>query len=264
MSRTYVISGSASGIGAQTAARLRADGHTVVGVDLHDAEVAADLSTPEGRDAAVAGAIEASGGVIDAVIACAGLARFEPITARVNYFGAVRLLEGLRPTLAASAAPRAAVISSAATLQSPLPVLVEAMLADDEELTVRLAQEFTDSGPMGGYVIYPASKMALARWVRRHSITDEWAGAGIPLNAIGPGVVETPMTAELFATPESAAMVDAAMPMPLNHHMDPEAVAELLIYLTSEANTHVTGQMIYIDGGFDALTRGEDIWGANR
>ena len=47
---TYVVSGSASGIGATVAARLRADGHTVIGVDLHDAEVTGDLATTSGRD----------------------------------------------------------------------------------------------------------------------------------------------------------------------------------------------------------------------
>ena len=260
MARTYVISGSASGIGAETSRRLAEQGHRVIGVDMRDADVTADLSTPEGRDAAVQGAIEAADGSIDAVIACAGVSAFVPVTAQVNYFGAVRLLEGLRPVLAESAAPRAAAISSAATLQSPNPDLVAAMLADDEAGTIELAQGFADSGPFGGYVIYPSSKMALARWIRRECITPEWAGAGIPLNAVGPGVVKTAMTTELLATKESTEMVDSAMPMPLNYHMGPEAVAELLIYLTSEANSHVTGQLIYIDGGFDAVTRGDNIW----
>ena len=48
--KTYVVSGSASGIGAALTARLRADGHTVIGVDLHDAEVIGDLATASGRD----------------------------------------------------------------------------------------------------------------------------------------------------------------------------------------------------------------------
>ncbi|HEX7717004.1 MAG TPA: reductase, partial [Marmoricola sp.] len=47
--RTYVISGAASGIGAATAARLVADGHRVIGVDLAGADVEADLATPAGR-----------------------------------------------------------------------------------------------------------------------------------------------------------------------------------------------------------------------
>ena len=53
--KTYVVSGAASGIGAATAALLREQGHRVIGVDLRDADVTADLGTAEGRAAAVAG-----------------------------------------------------------------------------------------------------------------------------------------------------------------------------------------------------------------
>jgi NAD(P)-dependent dehydrogenase (short-subunit alcohol dehydrogenase family) len=49
MSRTYVVTGAASGIGKATTERLRADGHTVIGVDLRDADVTADLSSDVGR-----------------------------------------------------------------------------------------------------------------------------------------------------------------------------------------------------------------------
>jgi NAD(P)-dependent dehydrogenase (short-subunit alcohol dehydrogenase family) len=48
--------------------------------------------------------------------------------------------------------------------------------------------------------------------------------------------------------------------MPLNGFMEPETVASLLIWLTSPENTHTTGQTIYIDGGSDAVLRGENIW----
>ena len=46
---TTVITGSASGIGAATAALLRATGHSLITVDLRDADILADLSTPAGR-----------------------------------------------------------------------------------------------------------------------------------------------------------------------------------------------------------------------
>ncbi|MCZ0992467.1 hypothetical protein O1L44_04095 [Streptomyces noursei] len=102
--RTYLVTGAASGIGRATAARLRDDGHTVLGADLQGTEIAADLATPAGRTELTERADELTGGRLDAVIACAGLAHFRPLTLRVNYFGAVATLEGLRPC-----SPRAAI-----------------------------------------------------------------------------------------------------------------------------------------------------------
>ena len=44
--------------------------------------------------------------------------------------------------------------------------------------------------------VYPASKLAVARWVRSRAVTDDWVGAGIRLNAIAPGMIDTAMIAE--------------------------------------------------------------------
>ncbi|MFF2389409.1 SDR family oxidoreductase [Agromyces sp. NPDC058104] len=263
MTRKYVVTGSASGIGAATKRALLEQGAIVIGVDLRDADVEADLSTAEGREAAVARVLELSGGVVDGVIACAGIAAPAPITVSVNFFGVTAVLEGLLPALRASSAPRAAVVSSMASLQPVAPAIVEAALAGDEPGALAAAAALAEQGPELGYLAYPSSKRALSRWVRRESITEAWAGAGIPLNAVGPGTVITPMTASLRDNPEGLAMVDAAVPMPLNYHQPAESIANLLIWLTSEQNTHMAGQTIYCDGGADATLRGDDIWSWN-
>jgi len=263
MPRTYVVTGSASGIGAATAELLRGRGETVVGIDLRDAEVEADLSTPEGRADAAVQAIDKTGGVVDGVIACAGISAPIGKTMSINYFGVTELLTALLPALRASDAPRAAVVSSMASLQPVDAALVEAALAGDEAAALARGDELAAQGPEVGYLNYPSSKRALSRWVRRTSISEDWAGSGIPLNAVAPGTVITPMTAGLLATPEGAAMVDAAVPMPLNHHQPASSIAELLVWLTSPANTHMAGQTIYDDGGADATLRGDDIWSWN-
>lgn len=260
MTRTVVITGSASGIGKTTADLLRAAGQTVIGIDLRDAEVTADLSTAEGRQTAAAAASKLAGGVIDAVIACAGISAPIAKTVSINYFGVTELLEALQPALAASKSPRAAVVSSMASLQPNSRELVEASLSGDESAALAIAEKIVAQGPEIGYLVYPSSKRALARWVRRESITPAWAGAGIALNAVAPGTVVTPMTAELLSTEEGRALVDASVPMPLNSHQPPESIANLLIWLTSEANTHMAGQVIYCDGGADATLRGDDVW----
>jgi NAD(P)-dependent dehydrogenase (short-subunit alcohol dehydrogenase family) len=83
------------------------------------------------------------------------------------------------------------------------------------------------------------------------------------MNSVAPGIVKTPMVAEMIATPEGREGLAKVVPMPLNGYLEPENVADLIIWLTSEANTHVTGQTIYIDGGSDAVIRGDDVWGSN-
>lgn len=260
MTRTYVVTGSASGIGATTAQLLRDRGERVIGIDLNNADVEADLSAPEGRTAAAAKATELAGGVIDGVIACAGISAPIPKTISVNYFGVTELLEQLRPALAKSDAPRAAVVSSMASLQSHSAPMVDAALAGDEAKAVEIGAELAAQGPQVGYLVYPSSKRALSRWVRRQSISPEWAGNGIPLNAVAPGTVVTPMTQKLLETEEGRAMVDANVPMPLNYHQPPESIANLLIWLTSVENTHLAGQVIYDDGGAEVSLRGDDVW----
>lgn len=260
MTRTYVVTGSASGIGATTAAMLRDRGDRVIGVDLKQADVVADLSTPEGRAQAAEQVRAQSGGTVDAVIAAAGISAPSPLTVAVNFFGVTEFLRALQPALAASDAPRVVVVSSMATLQPVDDDLVNAMLAGDETTALERGAALAESGPQAGYLNYPSSKRALSRWVRRECITAEWAGAGIPLNAVAPGIVLTPMTKDLLATEEGAAMVDASVPMPLGYHQSPETVAQLLLWLTSVENTHTTGQTIYIDGGADATLRGDNIW----
>lgn len=251
--RTYVVTGSASGIGAAVSSRLDAAGHRVIGVDLHDAEVEADLSTEAGRQAMYDGVARSSGGSVDAVVACAGIAADSPLTISVNFFGAVATVERLRPLLGGSDAPRAVVVSSVASILGAMESVVDACLAGDESRACRLMAE----NPAMAYL---TSKAALARWVRRAAPTEAWAGAGIPLNAVAPGTVVTPMTAPLLETPAGLELVDSSVPMPLNGHARPEAVAAVLDFLTSVDNSHVTGQVVFVDGGADAVLRGESTW----
>jgi NAD(P)-dependent dehydrogenase (short-subunit alcohol dehydrogenase family) len=260
MTRTYVITGAASGIGAATSTILKDAGHTVIGVDLENSDVNADLSTALGRHDGAAAVIDASHGKIDAVIACAGLAHPIAKTVSVNYFGVTEFLFALLPTLSRSNSPRVAVTSSMASLMPNSAELVAALCADDEAKAVEIAQGLVDAGGGAEQLIYGSSKRAISRWVRRESIKPRWAGAGIPLNAVGPGIVKTPMVADMIATKEARDAISAMVPMPLHGYMEPEAVASLLIWLTSPENTHTTGQTIYIDGGSDAVLRGENIW----
>ncbi|WP_353826999.1 SDR family oxidoreductase [Agromyces sp. SYSU T0242] len=260
MTRTYVVTGSASGIGKATSELLVERGHRVVGVDLHDADVTVDLSTPTGRADLVTGVADATGGVVDAVIANAGLAAPIAATAAVNYFGTLATLEGLRPLLAGSTAPRAVATTSMASLFPPDDALLDAFLAGDEPAATARARELEAGPPEQANLIYGTAKRALARWIRRAAPSADWAGAGIPLNAIAPGVVETPMTAAFTGTEEARRAILETVPMPLNGIFGPRDAGYLLAWLTSEENAHLCGQVVFIDGGSDAVIRGDTTW----
>jgi NAD(P)-dependent dehydrogenase (short-subunit alcohol dehydrogenase family) len=261
MARKYVVTGAASGIGQALTEQLRGEGYTVYGVDLRGADVNVDLTTAEGRAALVTEVTELSGGAIDAVVAVAGLAAPIPATAGVNYFGTIATLEGLRPLLAGSDAPRAALVASLAALEPTDEPLLAAFRSGDEATSLELATAIADAPTdTPSNAIYNTSKHAIALWVRENAPTTEWAGAGIPLNAIAPGVIATPMTAAILATEEGRAAMSAGAPMPLNGPAAPaSAPAAVLAWLSSAQNTHVTGQIIFVDGGAEVIRRPQNV-----
>jgi NAD(P)-dependent dehydrogenase (short-subunit alcohol dehydrogenase family) len=252
--RTIVVTGSASGIGAAARAYLEERGARVIGVDLRDADVTVDLGSRAGRRDLV----EAVRGLaplgIDGIVANAGVNRPDADTIRINYFGAVATLEGLRPLLRGPA-PRAVLVASRAVLQHVADDLVEACLAGDEERAAELADALADEDKQ---LLYASSKRAVARWMRRAAPTAAWAGAGIPLNAVGPGGVLTAMIAH--RSPEEHARMLRKYPMPLGGQAAPEELAPVIGWFLSPENTRVTGQLLFVDGGGETLLRGDDIW----
>lgn len=250
--RIYALTGAASGIGYATKQLIESRGGRVIGIDIRDADVVADLATPDGRAAMIEKVADLSGGTIDAILAIAGVDTAGPPTIAVNYYGAIATLDGLRPLLAKSSAPRAVAVSSITSVHAFDQHLLNLMLDGSEALALDRAKdaEFT----------YATSKRGLSRWIRRHAVRPEWAAAGIPLNAIAPGLVKTALLSRLFEDPAVERRIKGGSPMPLGGPYEPSAAAELLVWLASEANGHMTGQTIFIDGGADVVLRGDGIW----
>jgi NAD(P)-dependent dehydrogenase (short-subunit alcohol dehydrogenase family) len=255
--RTIAITGSASGMGASLSQRLADAGDRVIGVDLKNADVEADLGTPAGRAAAIAAVTELSGGALDGLVTLAGLAGFPERPASllisVNYFGTVELLAGLRPLLANGTEPAAVAISSNSTTCQPGldEDLIASCLEGDEEATRALAGEGDSVGT------YPVTKTALAWWVRRNAPTPEWAGAGITLNAVAPGAIVTPLLQEGLDHPVMGPAI-AAFASPLGRNGRPEEIAALLEYLLGPNARFFCGSVIFCDGGMDAQFRADD------
>jgi NAD(P)-dependent dehydrogenase (short-subunit alcohol dehydrogenase family) len=80
------------------------------------------------------------------------------------------------------------------------------------------------------------------------------------LNAVAPGLVKTELLSRLFADPDKKRAIEAGSPMPLGGPFEPLAAAQLLAWLASEENGHMTGQTIFIDGGADVVLRSDSTW----
>jgi NAD(P)-dependent dehydrogenase (short-subunit alcohol dehydrogenase family) len=251
--RTILVTGSAHGIGQAIFTQLNAAGHRVIGLDLSDAEVIADLSTERGRTGALENILDTCGGCLDAVIGCAGVASADSqAMIAINYFGMVAILEGLRGLVARSPTPRVVAVSSSSIIHAYDRELVAACLAGDEARAIAL-------GLNDPRLTYASTKVALTRWVRRTSILPDWAGAGVLLNAVAPGVILTRITQPILATEEGRQMLAKVTPIAVASHAHPEDLAHLLTFLASPENRYIVGQTIFADGGSEAILQGDDI-----
>ncbi|MGY2487395.1 SDR family oxidoreductase [Cupriavidus sp. CP313] len=258
--KTVVITGSASGMGAAVRQRMLADGCRVIGIDLRDADILADLSSQQGRAAAIDAVLSRSGGRIDQLVCCAGLGpHVEPATlvASVNYFGVVALLDGLFEGLRQGSDPCAVVVSSnSATLQSwEGSPLRDAYLAGDESgvrAMVAAAAAAEATRDQAGYIAYASSKHAVAAAARQRAAA--WGQAGVRLNVVAPGAVETPLLQAGLKDPRYGDAIRDFLP-PLGRRAQPEEVAALIAFLCGPQAAYIHGNVVFIDGGLDAAQR---------
>ncbi|BCJ52469.1 2-deoxy-D-gluconate 3-dehydrogenase [Actinoplanes sp. NBRC 14428] len=106
-------------------------------------------------------------------------------------------------------------------------------------------QAFRAYGNSGAYGAAKAGLVGLTR-----SQAEAWSGRGVTCNAIAPGVVHTPLTEPVFADPEKVA-AHARRTM-IGRNGVPEDFAGCVVYLASAASAAVTGQTLFVDGGYSA------------
>jgi NAD(P)-dependent dehydrogenase (short-subunit alcohol dehydrogenase family) len=239
-----LVTGAARGIGLATARRFLSEGWRVALLDIDDevlaqavAEIArpeatlaltCDLGDPEQITAAFA-ALTARFGRLDALVNNAGTAVFKPLlettheewnrVLAVNLTGPFLTTQAAAPLMADTGGGAIVNITSISGLRAS---------------TLRVA--------------YGTSKAGLAHLTKQQAA--ELAGLGIRVNAVAPGPVDTAM-AKAVHSPEIRA--DYRDAIPLARYGLEEELAEAIFFLCSDRSSYITGQVLAVDGGFDAV-----------
>jgi NAD(P)-dependent dehydrogenase (short-subunit alcohol dehydrogenase family) len=245
----YAMTGGATGIGASIKQQLSDDGHSVLVVDIKQADIEADLSSVEGRAAAIAALQEQCVNGLDGFIACAGVASHAPtaLTTSLNYYGSVELVNGVRNLLAKNQGKVILVSSNSAPMSSNTDY-VDALLDKTESDALKIAEG------IDGHQAYSGTKWAVARWMRRN--INSFAAQGIRINAIAPGYTQTPMTAAVENDPVYGPKIKAFMQsIPMGRPGKPEDMAKATKFLLSDDASFICGTVLFIDGGHDAMLR---------
>lgn len=247
----YAVTGAASGIGAAIVAKLKSQGHEVVTIDLRNADINVDLSTAEGRQGAIDGILKAAPEGLDGFVPCAGVGpQVNPIglITKINYFGTVVLVEALKDNLAKKSGSIVLISSNSATISAYDEDYLKALAANDEAGAVDII------GKLDGQTAYGGSKFAVACWMRRNNA--DYARAGIRVNAIAPGYTETALTKEGKNDPVYGPAIQAFVDsIPIGRPGLPEDQANATAFLLSQEASFISGVVLFVDGGHDALFR---------
>ncbi|MFT4517854.1 MAG: NAD(P)-dependent dehydrogenase (short-subunit alcohol dehydrogenase family) [Halioglobus sp.] len=248
---TYAMTGGATGIGAELKRQLGEVGHTVISVDIKEGDIIADLSTAEGRQAAVDGIHAMAPDGLDGFIPCAGLppvAKPLSLIAKVNYFAVIATVEGVRDLLEKKKGSVLLVSSNSAPMIPADDSFVQKCLAGDE------AGACAEIDERDGHTAYAGSKCGLTIWMRSNVV--DWAASGVRLNAVAPGITLTPLTEQVFADEElGAVMKEFSDTVPMGGSAQPSQIANVMRFMLSDEADFVCGSIFFVDGGSDAMMR---------
>jgi 3-oxoacyl-[acyl-carrier protein] reductase len=240
--RVAIVTGAGRGIGRAVAERLAADGASVVVADLDDAaagETVASIEAAGGQALAVHVDVTRPDDV--AALAAAATDRFGRIDILVNNAGI------LRSTKAAEVSPEEWHLVVDANLTGAFLCARAAYPALRDSGHGRIVNMASMAGratsTLGGvhYTTAKAGVLGLSRHLAR-----EWARDGITVNAVSPGIVDTPMVRD---STDAARMTQVLAAIPMGRLADASEIAALVAFLASDEAAYITGANVDIHGG---------------